>query len=66
MHATTRLFISHNLHMFTQFVSSILACEQALSQLAGVAGREERGPDHPGELDHRIEHLAMFAISELK
>ena len=24
------------------------------------------GPDLPGELDHRIEHLAMFAISELK
>lgn len=29
--------------MFTQFVSSILACEQALTQLAGVAGREEWG-----------------------
>ena len=43
MHGQARLFISHNLHMFTQFVSSILACEQALSQLAGVAGREERG-----------------------
>ena len=47
MHATTRLFISHNLHMFTQFVSSILACEQALPRLAGVTGREEWGQISP-------------------
>ena len=50
MHAATRLFISHNLHMFTQFVSSILACEQALPLLAGVTGREEWGQISPESL----------------
>ena len=70
MPETTRLFISHNLHMFTQRAPS-----QAFqpvnklspgSQCGGGGGGEEWGQiRRPGELNRRIEHLAMFARSEL-
>ena len=48
-------------------VHSVRLKHFGLRTAAHRCDREGRvGPDLPGELDHRIEHLPMFAISELK